>query len=601
MRRQSIVAVLLAGAALVGTRSASAQEQPGFAANHFTPAERGSRWFVLDSLDIRGNGRLALGVLTDYSYRPLVDYNASGNVSASIVRNQLFAHVGATMTLAERVRVGVNMPVQLFADGHTATINGTVHRPAEEVAAGDVRLATDVRLAGEYGDAAVLALGTELYVPVGSQTAYTGDGSPRLAPRVLFAGRSSSIVYAAKLGATIRGREEAWGDGQIGHTINFGLSGGVEVMNGKMIIGPELFGHTVLSGSQAFEGRTTPLEALLGTHVDLGSDLRLGAGFGFGLTRGYGAPVARGLLGLEWVPGDAKPPEPEKVADRDGDGISDCEDACSYVAGVKSADPTKNGCPADSDSDGVPDVLDACKDVPGIRTAEASTNGCPADLDHDGVPDGVDACPKEPGPRTDDPKTNGCPPVVDQDADGIPDKEDACPKEAGQRTTDPKTNGCPDPDRDKDGIPNATDACPDAAGPADPDPKKNGCPKARIEGASIKITDQVKFKTASAEIIGKESDAVLTAVLDLLKAHPEIKKVRVEGHTDKQGDAAKNKELSKKRAESVVKWLTDKGIDKSRLAAEGFGEEKPIATNDTEEGRTENRRVEFHVEQGSGR
>src|SRR5262249_22814578 len=152
------------------------------------------------------------------------------------------------------------------------------------------------------------------------------------------------------------------------------------------------------------------------------------------------------------------------------------------------------------------------------------------------------------------PKTNGCPP--DRDHDGILDKDDACPDEAGVADADPKKNGCPaDKDRDKDGIANDQDACPDEPGPADPDPKKNGCPKAFVQGGQIKITEQVKFKTNSADIAAKESEAVLTAILDVMTKHPEIKKVRVEGHTDNKGTEVYNKKLSQSRADSVMKWL----------------------------------------------
>ena len=91
------------------------------------------------------------------------------------------------------------------------------------------------------------------------------------------------------------------------------------------------------------------------------------------------------------------------------------------------------------------------------------------------------------------------------------------------------------------------------------------------------------------------------AVRAVLEAHPDIKKLRIEGHTDNRGEAGNNKKLSQARAESVAKWLSDHGIDKARLSAAGFGSEKPIDSNETEPGRTNNRRVEFHVEQGSGK
>jgi outer membrane protein OmpA-like peptidoglycan-associated protein len=152
----------------------------------------------------------------------------------------------------------------------------------------------------------------------------------------------------------------------------------------------------------------------------------------------------------------------------------------------------------------------------------------------------------------------------------------------------------PPPDRYNDCVLDSADSCRDVPGPSVPVPKKNGCPLARVEGGQVKITEQVKFKTASAEIL-PESDLVLRAIADILKGHPEITKVRVEGHTDNKGAAAYNKDLSKKRATSVATWLIRAGIDKKRLTSEGFGLEKPIDDNSTEEGRQNNRRVEFHI------
>lgn len=600
-RPRGSLSLLAFAAALAVAPKASAQEQAGYAANHIDLSERGSRWFVLDSVDIQGNGRLALGVVNDYSYRSLVHYNSAGDVVGSMVRNQYVMNLGGSIVLADRIRLGVGVPVQIFADGNPATINGTLHRPAEDTAVGDVRLSVDGRIVGNPGEAAALAFGVALFAPSGTATAYTGDGKPRFEPRLAFAGRTGSFAYAAKVGFMFRGRQEAFGDGYIGHSVTGAVSAGALLAGGKLLVGPELFGSTVVSDGRAFESRTTPLEALLGAHLDVGANVRVGIAGGAGLTRGYGAPVARGLLSLEWVPGDAKP-EVEKLADdRDGDGIPDCTDACSYVRGVASPDAEKNGCPLDGDSDGVPDDVDACPAVPGTASPDARANGCPQDTDRDGIPDAEDACSQEPGKRTSDPKTSGCP-ERDKDGDGVLDGADACPDQAGPPTADPKTNGCPlDPDRDKDGVANEADACPDEPGKPDPDPKKNGCPKAFLQGTSIKITDQVKFKTASAEIIGKDSDEVLNAVLGVMKAHPEIKALRVEGHTDNRGDTAKNKTLSQQRAESVAKWLEKHGIEKQRLSASGLGAEKPIDTNESEAGRTNNRRVEFHVEQGSGR
>ncbi len=81
----------------------------------------------------------------------------------------------------------------------------------------------------------------------------------------------------------------------------------------------------------------------------------------------------------------------------------------------------------------------------------------------------------------------------------------------------------------------------------------------------------------------------------MLTNHPEIVAVEVEGHTDNRGNAANNKKLSAARAAAVVRWLTSHGIEASRLSSQGYGQERPIDSNDTDEGRKNNRRVEFHL------
>ena len=93
-----------------------------------------------------------------------------------------------------------------------------------------------------------------------------------------------------------------------------------------------------------------------------------------------------------------------------------------------------------------------------------------------------------------------------------------------------------------------------------------------------------------------ESDSLLTEVAKVMTDHPEIKRVRVEGHTDNKGGAAYNVKLSQQRADSVIKWLSSHGIAADRLVAKGIGLTTPLVPNDTEANRALNRRVEFHIE-----
>ena len=287
------------------------------------------------------------------------------------------------------------------------------------------------------------------------------------------------------------------------------------------------------------------------------------------------------------------------VGDADHDGIPDDKDACPNEPGPPNADPKKNGCPLpkDTDGDGIPDDVDACPTIKGVPNADPTKNGCPpvADRDHDGIPDPEDACPDEAGPKNDDPSLNGCP---DRDGDGVPDKVDACPDVPGVKTTNPKTNGCP-ADRDGDGIPDDKDACPDDPGPPNADPAKNGCPLVVVRDKEIVINEQVQFDTAKSTI-KSASDGLLDSVAAVLKTHTEIKKIEVQGHTDNVGSKGLNKQLSNDRAAAVMKALVKRGVGQERLVSKGYGQDVPIASNDTDEGRAKNRRVQFVIVEKSG-
>ncbi|MDC6362232.1 MULTISPECIES: OmpA family protein [Flavobacteriaceae] len=256
--------------------------------------------------------------------------------------------------------------------------------------------------------------------------------------------------------------------------------------------------------------------------------------------------------------------------DTDGDGIYDKDDACPEVAGLEAF----NGCP-DSDGDGIEDSKDSCPNEAGSK----EMNGCP-DADGDGVADKDDACPNTAGL----PALAGCP---DADGDGVADKDDACPNEAGPA----ENKGCPWPDTDGDGVLDKDDQCPDVAGTV----ANNGCPEV-TEEVQKQLNDYARtilFDTGKASIKA-ESTTVMVDIIQILNEYPTAK-FTVEGHTDSVGSEKLNQELSEKRANSVRDFLIDKGISSSRLTAIGYGEAKPIATNNTRAGRAQNRRVEINL------
>jgi OOP family OmpA-OmpF porin len=566
-RPKTLVLCTAAAVLFVASSAAEAQTAHGTALDRFEPSETGSEWFVLDSLDVRGDVRPAFGLVLDYGYKPYVLVNPDGSENTSIVTDQFFMHIGGSIVLLSRLRLGVSLPILFTQDGSETGgfVNGQRVVGATSGGVGDLRLAADLRLVGAYGDPFTLALGGRVWLPTGDSTKYLGDGEVRVGPQLLGAGDIGAFVYAASLGVVYRANSDGFAGHPTGSELTFGAAMGVRAVEKKLVIGPEIWGSTVIANSDAIFGtRTTPLALNVGAHYTIG-DFRIGAGAGPGLSRAAGTPIVRILASIEYVPAYAEIAAP---TDRDGDGVLDSDDACPETPGVHTEDPKTNGCPPPPPP--------------------------PPDRDGDGIIDTEDACPDVAGVHTEDPKTNGCP--SDRDKDGVLDTEDACPDVAGVRTEDPKTNGCPpDPDRDKDGILNEDDACPDIPGQKSDDPKTSGCPRVFIKNAQIQILEQPKFDFSRA-VIKKESDSLLTEVAKVMNEHPEIKRVTVEGHTDSVGSSEINKALSQQRADAVVKWLTDHGVAKERLLGQGMGKEHPIMPNDTDAGRAANRRVEFHIE-----
>ena len=297
------------------------------------------------------------------------------------------------------------------------------------------------------------------------------------------------------------------------------------------------------------------------------------------------------MVGLTFNLGDTK--------DTDGDGVSDKKDQCPDTPADVKVD--KLGCPIDRDSDGIADYLDSCPDTAGSKTL----NGCP-DRDNDGVEDGKDRCPDQAGTIA----LLGCP---DADKDGVADMDDKCANTKPGTKVDAK--GCP-MDSDNDGVTDDLDRCPDVAGVA----SLKGCPDTDGDGIAdlddkcpnvkgtlvnkgcpeIAKADIVRITYIGSKIFFENnSDKLKVASLSQLDELSKIlykydgATLTIEGHTDSVGKDDFNMTLSQKRSESVRQYLIGKGISDARLISVGYGETKPIATNNTTLGKAKNRRVEL--------
>ena len=368
----ALAAILASSASFAGETTA-----PGFALSRFEPSERGSRYFSLESLDWRSDGRAVFGVVADYEYKPLViratGTDGSSSESVVVARRYLLGHLGGTINIGNDIRLGLDVPMVFYAMGRSAQIGLEKFNAPQTSAVGDVRLAGDWRFYRAADDKLIGGVGVKVFLPTGDPAAYAGDGKLRMQLLGNASGVSGHWMWAARTGLALRGLDVAINNTNVGSEVLVGVAGGYRFLNQKLFVGPEVTASTYL-GTGAFDSITSPIDVTLGTRYDLASNWRVGAGVSAGLTRAFGEPVVRGLLNLEWSPAvdvaapvecpvcAAPPPPPPPVvepppppppppvvqapADSDGDSVLDTVDACPNEKGVVRDDPKLNGCPA---------------------------------------------------------------------------------------------------------------------------------------------------------------------------------------------------------------------------------------------------------------
>ena len=248
-------------------------------------------------------------------------------------------------------------------------------------------------------------------------------------------------------------------------------------------------------------------------------------------------------------------------------------DSFMYTAGlaINFDEPKVEPKELDSDGDGVLDKNDKCPNTP--KGVEVDADGCPLDSDNDGVVDYKDKCLDTPAGVSVD--VNGC--AIDSDGDGVADYLDKCPSTPAGVSVD--TNGCP-LDSDNDGVVDYLDKCPNT--PSGFRVDNDGC--------KVSFLFNVNFEYNS-DVLTDNSMSSINEFKAFLNENTGYN-AEIQGHTDSKGRDAYNQSLSEKRANAVQAKLIEHGIDKDRLSAKGYGESQPVADNATDEGRSENRRVE---------
>jgi outer membrane protein OmpA-like peptidoglycan-associated protein len=231
---------------------------------------------------------------------------------------------------------------------------------------------------------------------------------------------------------------------------------------------------------------------------------------------------------------------------------------------------------ADQDDDGVSNENDDCPERSGLLKYK----GCPVpDEDGDGINDENDKCPNTEGTV----QYRGCP-VPDTDKDGIPDDQDTCPTEAGLLAY----KGCAIPDTDKDGVNDELDQCPTVAGIA----SNNGCED--LQPKLDNIAAALKFETGQVNIATKSLQG-LDSLIQIMAQYPATK-LLITGHTDNTGSRKINDPLSLSRAKKVQAYLVKKGLAIIRTSILGLADTQPVASNETNKGRAQNRRVDLTIQ-----
>jgi OmpA-OmpF porin, OOP family len=555
---------------------ALAQTSRGFTLQRYEPTAAGEWSFWADHPQYHEHLDLAVGLTLNYGHHPLVlglrQLGGKFFEDRAIISQQVYGHLDLAVSMLGRLGLSLSLPVSLYENGQPAIgIEPGGVRP------GDPRLGMTVRLYGEpLRDPFSVNLGAQVWIPNGGSAEHVGDRVARAAPRLLLAGYwrhllwsfTSELLYRAK--ATI-GNLPVGSGNTIGSEVQFGGSLAYADFDRHFTVGPEAVLATVVVGGDAFARDYTSLEVLLGGHYKIHDQWLLGLAGGLGALKAPGSPDRRLLVRVAYAPEDkphkempppvvAPPPEPE--LDRDGDGVLDRSDACPELAQGARPDAQRPGCPTpDRDGDGVFDDEDACVDSAGVRTP--------------------------------DPKTNGCPAPADRDADGVVDAQDQCPDRPAGAQPDSERRGCPleDRDGDGDGVVDRDDQCPELPAGPNPHPSKPGCPTVRENKI---VVDPIFFQTGGDAVL-PESIPVLQSLADIMAANPAFQKVSIEGHTDDRGNVTKNLNLSARRATAVMRWLAAHGVEATRLESRGWGQARPLMSNETDTGRATNRRVEFVI------
>jgi outer membrane protein OmpA-like peptidoglycan-associated protein len=551
-----LIASALGGFAMASTSTAAAQEevrQQAFDLQLFTPTAAPGASFLIERPEPLRHLSFSVGLSLNGALNPFVRRAADGSVLPVV--NSLFqGEVLAALGLFEFIELDLAVPLVLGS-----AVANSPEGPDLYGALGDLAVgASDLRVSAKVpllrGDFA-LAARVQMNLPpcVGASCAdmpwFASTRYWTLFPSLIAAGTLGPVRISGELGYRMRQRREI-GNFIQDDEIHTGLGLNWSVIPELALIADAQFrvGLGSVFAGRPFSASEFPFEVDAGARITASDSFSIDLGVGTGLQSGYGAPQFRGFaMGRIRIDASSCAGGPE-----DHDGFMD-GDFC--------LDP-------DNDSDGVEDTIDRCP-----NDAE----------DADGFLDD-DGCPE-----------------LDNDGDGAPDTTDSCPAQSEDDDEFQDDDGCPEPDNDEDGVLDGDDQC--RMDPEDDDDfqDEDGCPEPGPRAIPVTVSDtriligETIYFEFDTEIIRPVSYPLLDQVAEVIGTLSPGLRIRVDGHTDNQGAESYNMDLSFRRARAVVEYLASRGVARDRLEYRGYGATHQVAPNDSPQGRSLNRRVEFTI------
>ena len=506
--------------------------------------------FSVESPKVGASGTWSVGVFLNHAVNPLKVQ--SGEMEEVPVSGRTGADIAFSYAFGGRFEAGAIIPMVLQS-GDTAMFSGL--EANDGAVLGDIALHGKIRVltlgAFSVGTSAAVTL------PTASNEEFAGSESATLHTRMMLGYDRPPIYVAANTGFRLRG-EGVLGNIEQGNELTYGLALSYEATRSIAIVA-ETFGSYAVQVAEV--DAVSPLEAVLGTRLFLGSRAAIAMGVGRGIRSGIGAPDFRGFLMLSFAPSGRR--KGQAKVEREV---------------IKAEKRKSSSCPAGM--------------VRGDQGVCITVN----DSDMDGVPDTLDLCPTQKEDKDSFQDDDGCP-ELDNDEDGLVDEKDQCRNEKEDLDGFEDGDGCSDPDNDSDGILDVADKCPEQPETINGNQDADGCPDdgdalVVVLPDRIEAFEPVYFTKSTAEI-AKSSENILGQIAATLQANRDFVRVRIAAHVHSQGDS--DMENSQNRAEAVRQWLVRWGVAKERLEVRGYGSSKPLVPPSHKDSRKLNNRVEFLI------